>query len=327
MNEMRYLHAQMRRSLQTAGYLAAITSLLLLSGWLLLGTLGILVMLSLALGTLLASSQLPLPVLMRMKGARRLARGDGDWLVQMVRELSARAGLTEPPTVYVVPTRETQAFAASSGGLTGIAVTPSLVRHLTPDELEGVLAHEISHLASGDTKVMGAAGAMRQLTRSLATLAWLLLLLSLLSFGAIEVSLGATALLLVAPALSSLAELGLSRTREFSADLAAARLTSRPESLARALLKLEAQHGGVLQRLLGPQIVLTIPEALRTHPSTAERVRRLLDLKSTPPQHRLEPPFPAPGFRYRQVAQRPAAFAPAGALSPGRSKRWSVTIV
>jgi heat shock protein HtpX len=180
--------------------------------------------------------------------------------------------------VYLVPTRELQAFAVKSGGQSAIGITPSLLDELSPEELEGVLAHELSHLANGDTRVMATAAAMRGLTKSLASLAWLLLLFSILVPGALSVSLGAILLLSAAPMLSTLAELGLSRTREFHADLAAVALTGRPESLARALFKLEQHQTGLLRRLVGRGAALELPEGLRTHPATSERIRRLMAL-------------------------------------------------
>ncbi len=158
---------------------------------------------------------------------------------------------------------------------------------------------------------------MRGLTRSLASLASLLLLVSLLSLGAFQVSLGATLILLVAPLFSYLAELGLSRTREFSADLAAARLTGKPLSLANALTKLEKQQSGLLRMLLDTTMVVAIPEALRTHPSTRERVRRLVELSHD---------------ELQQERRRPTGPMPLAVVPPRRypsdddRTRWSVTM-
>jgi heat shock protein HtpX len=200
---------------------------------------------------------------------------------------------------------------------------------LAEDELEGVLAHEISHVASGDMRVMNAARAMRSLTRSLASVAWFLLLLSLLTLGALQISVSAMLLMASAPLLSYLAELGLSRTREFGADLAAARLTGRPTALARALVKLERHHRGLLARLLGGNVTLNLPTALRTHPLTEARVRRLLALgPDSPPISRSGAPplasdrVAAPDFS-PQLLANPAH----GAHSPGRTTRWSVTMI
>jgi heat shock protein HtpX len=309
MNRATLLQARVRSVAVTAAYLGVLSGLLMLSGYLFLGSLGVLMMLALTFATLLASGRLSLNVVMRMRGARPLHAGEADSLPAVVARLARAAGLQNPPQLYLVPARELQAFAVMSGGQTAIGISPSLLRELSPDELEGVLAHELSHLANGDTRVMAVAAAMRGLTRSLASLAWLLLLVSVLVPSALSVSLGAMVLFLAAPMLSYLAELGLSRTREFNADLAAAQLTGRPESLARALLKLEQHQRGLLRLLVGRAVVLRIPEALRTHPSTAERIRRLLELRERPPSVGSGPP--------RAPLPQPSA----------RSVRWSVTMI
>lgn len=308
MNRANLLRARVRSVAVTAGYLSVLSGLLMLSGYLFLGSLGVLAMLAFTFATLLASGRLSVGVVMRMRGARPTYGGEADSLLAMVARLARAAGLQTPPELYLVPARELQAFAVMSGGQMAIGVSPSLVRELSPDELEGVLAHELSHLANGDTRVMAAAVAMRGLTRSLASLAWLLLLVSALVPSALSVSLGAMLLFLAAPVLSYLAELGLSRTREFNADLAAVQLTGRPESLARALLKLEEHQSGLLGQLIGRARVLRIPEALRTHPSTAERIRRLLAFRELPPSVGGDPP--------RGPLAQPSA----------RSMRWSVTM-
>ena len=319
MNEMRYFHARLQRGAQTLAYLAALSGLLMLSGWLMLGGLGVAMMLALTAVALLASSQLPVAMVMRLRGARPLEWGEGQSLERLVQRLAGLAGLEQRPAIYVLPSAELQAFAVSSGGQAAIGVTPSLVRSLRPEELEGVLAHEISHLTAGDLRVMGAATAMRSLTRSLASVAWVLLALSLLTLGAIQVSLSATLVLGITPLLSYLAELGLSRTREFSADLAAARLTGRPGALASALVKLERQQAGLIRRLLGARPLLQLPEALRTHPPTKERVQRLLELQG----------LDSPSRGSAMAIQTPSPSYPVRSHHPsdGRRTRLSVMMV
>ena len=102
-------------------------------------------------------------------------------------------------------------------------------------------------------------------------------------------------LLIIAPTVSSLVQLALSRTREYNADLGAAELTGDPEALASALKKMDHFHGNWLKRMLRPGYQ-KLPEAslLRTHPPTAERIRRLLGMRDNLPDHgRLEPrPLP-----------------------------------
>ena len=85
------------------------------------------------------------------------------------------------------------------------------------------------------------------------------------------------ALLLGAPLASGLLQLGLSRAREYEADKRAVELTGDPHGLASALLRMERQSRGLLQRLLGPRARVPDLPLLKTHPDTEDRVRRLLD--------------------------------------------------
>ncbi len=146
MNQTRYLQARAQHGLTTLGYLAVLVLLLLLSGWLMLGSFGLTMMLLLGGAAWVANTRLPVAMILRLRGARRLALGEAEGLERMVASLAARAGVTDPVALYALPSRELQAFALTSGGHAAIAVTPELVRSLTADELEGVLAHEVSHL-------------------------------------------------------------------------------------------------------------------------------------------------------------------------------------
>ncbi|RMG33662.1 MAG: peptidase M48, partial [Gammaproteobacteria bacterium] len=87
-------------------------------------------------------------------------------------------------------------------------------------------------------------------------------------------------LLIFAPTLSALAQLALSRTREFDADLNAARLTGDPDGLASALAKIEQLQGNWMERIFLPGRRVPEPSLLRTHPETSERIRRLMELKA-----------------------------------------------
>jgi len=86
-------------------------------------------------------------------------------------------------------------------------------------------------------------------------------------------------LLIFAPNLSALAQLALSRTREYDADLNGVRLTGDPEGLARALAKIDRMQGGGLEQIFLPGRRVPEPSIWRTHPQTEERIARLMALK------------------------------------------------
>jgi heat shock protein HtpX len=107
----------------------------------------------------------------------------------------------------------------------------------------------------------------------------LLLNLPLILVSQVTISWGAILLLILAPNLSALTQLALSRNREYDADLNAARLTGSPEGLARALARIERVQGGWPGRVFVPGRRVPESSLLRTHPETEERITRLTALK------------------------------------------------
>ena len=290
--------------LQTALLVLTLLGIAAVAGSLLLGDGGLWLALAAAGFTLLlepaAASGL------RLYGARPLYPDEAPDLWAVLRELAARAGLPAVPVPHYVPSGVVNAFATGSKHHAAIALTDGLLRSLTPRELTGVLGHEIAHIANEDLRVMGLADSISRLTHLLALLGQLAIVLSLpaLLLGVAEVNWPALLLLAVAPQLALLAQLGLSRVREFDADRLAAELTGDPHGLASALAKIERVSRSWRAWLL-PGWGNPEPSWLRTHPATAERIERLLELAPPPAM----PPFPS------------ARFVPEVTVSP-RPPRW-----
>ncbi len=154
----------------------------------------------------------------------------------LLRELPARAGLPATPVPHYVPSAVVNAFATGSKQEASIALTDGLLRSLSPRELAGVFAHEVAHIANEDLRVMGLADSVSRLTCLLALMGQIAILLSLpaLLVGAAEVYWPGLLLLAASPQLALLAQLGLSRVREFDADRLAAELTGDPQAGVRA---------------------------------------------------------------------------------------------
>jgi len=150
-----------------------------------------------------------------------------------------------------------------------------------------VLAHEVSHIRNNDMLVMSIADLISRLTSLLSLFGQFLLLLNLPLILLTNVSINwfAIFLLVFAPNLSSLAQLGLSRVREYNADLGAARLTADPRGLASALVKIGQYSGSFFEKIMMPSRRIPVPSLLRTHPLTEDRVQRLmaLDPAAIPP--------------------------------------------
>ena len=216
-----------------------------------------------------------------------------------MEELSRRAELPAAPAVYVIPSMTLNAFATGTPDKAVIGITEGLLRRLSLRELAGVLAHELSHVRNNDLAVMSLADVMTRFTQA-----------PVLSGGVpgdlqpAGVAAGrfrharssALLLLYLAPTIGSLLQLGLSRTREYDADLEGARLTGDPRGLASALEKLERYQGSFWEDLMFPVPSRRIPQPslLRSHPPTDQRVARLLALENremAPPIEVVEEPM------------------------------------
>lgn len=292
--------------LQTALLVLTLPGIAAVAGSLLLGDGGLWLALAAAGFTLLLEPAAASGLTLRLYGARPLHPDEAPDLWAVLRELAARAGLPAVPVPHYVPSGVVNAFATGSKHHAAIALTDGLLRSLTPRELTGVLGHEIAHIANEDLRVMGLADSISRLTHLLALLGQLAIVLSLpaLLLGVTEVNWPALLLLAVAPQLALLAQLGLSRVREFDADRLAAELTGDPHGLASALAKIERVSRSWRAWLL-PGWGNPEPSWLRTHPATAERIERLLELAPPPAM----PPFPS------------ARFVPEVTVSP-RPPRW-----
>lgn len=276
-------HARSNR-LQSLLLLVSMGGFTALVGWLLWGRDGLVAVLVSVTLLLLFNPALSPRLLMRMYGARPLDRATAPELVAAVEELARRAGLPRPPGLYYIPSNIINAFSAGRGEEAIVALSEGLLRTLNRRELLAVLAHEISHIRADDTWVMGVADLFSRLTSVLSLFGQLLLLINLplLLFTGVQINWLAILLLVMAPGLSVLAQLGLSRTREYDADLNAVRLTGDGEALASALLKIDRYTGPFLEQILWPGRGLPEPSWLRTHPPTEERVRRILALQPPP---------------------------------------------
>ena len=292
--------------LQTVLLVLTLLGIAAVAGSLLLGDGGLWLALAAAGFTLLLEPAAASGLTLRLYGARPLYPDEAPDLWAVLRELAARAGLPAVPVPHYVPSGVVNAFATGSKHHAAIALTDGLLRSLTPRELTGVLGHEIAHIANEDLRVMGLADSISRLTHLLALLGQLAIVLSLpaLLLGVAEVNWPALLLLAVAPQLALLAQLGLSRVREFDADRLAAELTGDPHGLASALAKIERVSRSWRAWLL-PGWGNPEPSWLRTHPATAERIERLLELAPPPAM----PPFPS------------ARFVPEVTVSP-RPPRW-----
>lgn len=287
----RFAAQRLRNALQHLLLLAGLALLLAIPGYLLAGSFGVIWAFGLVALTLYLSGRLPPRLALARTRAGLLRRHQAPELYRVLDLLYRRAGLGGEPQLFLVPTADLNAFAVGDAREGGIAITAGLTRTLDLHQLAGVLAHEVSHLRHGDTRVMSMAATMTRLTIWGAFLVQLGLVLMLPMVLAGELRMPWLELLLVAfaPSTSTLLQLALSRNREFTADLEAAALTRDPASLAAALQVLERHQGLWLTSLLLGQKPPGWFQLLQTHPPTEERIRRLLALAEQQPPRRPSP--------------------------------------
>lgn len=280
MNESVRRRHRLSNGVQSLMLVVGMATLLGTLGWIVAGGTGMLWAISGGVVLVLLSPRLSPRLLVRRYRARLLEPNEAPELFQLVRSLATGANLSKTPTIYYIPSPLVNAFAVGGRTDAVVAVTDGILRRLSSRELAGVLAHEMSHIQHNDMWVMGLADLMGRMTSIFSTLGQLLILLNLplLLFSSYHISWLAIIALVLAPALSAVLQLALSRSREFAADLGAVRLTRDPQGLASALAKLSHYEGSWIEQILMPGRRLPEPSLLRTHPPTRERVRRLLEL-------------------------------------------------
>lgn len=283
LNRSQWFRHSWQNRLNTVMLLTFLGGYMLLLGWMIWGSATLVWLLAATAGLLLLAPTGSPHLLMKLSGARLLSRQLAPDIHQMVERLAQRADLGKTPLLYYLPTQQPNALAIGSRDEPIIGISNGLLRLLNQRELAGVLAHEISHLRNGDMRVMQLAELAARLTRVLSLFGQVLLLLNLplLLFTDQIINWGPVLILIFAPQISTLVQLGLSRVREFNADLGAAALTDDPQGLASALQKIERHSNSFIRRLLP---IASLPHWLRTHPPTRERVKRLLELSGQAPE-------------------------------------------
>lgn len=279
----------MTSRLKTLVLLAALTGLIMLVGGLVGGQTGLVVAFVFALVMNLGSYWFSDKIVLSMYRARPLAPSEAPLIHKMVEELAHNAGIPKP-RIFVVPEQAPNAFATGRNpNVAVVAVTEGILRILRPEELRGVLAHEIAHIANRDILIQGVAAVLASVIMFLANMA---------QFAAIfgggrdrEGGGNVVAMLLtamLAPIAATLIQMGISRSREYLADESGARYSGTPEALASALGKLQSAASQVhMQRenastahmfIVNPLSGRSLAGLFSTHPPVEERIARLMSM-------------------------------------------------
>ena len=272
--------------LKTAILMAAITALFMLIGAYVGGRQGMVIALLVALGLNFFSYWFSDKLVLKMYDAREVDETSAPQFYRMVAELVQRAGLPMP-RVYVIDEAAPNAFATGRNPEhAAVAATTGIMQVLSANELRAVMAHELTHVAHRDILISTISATMAGAISMLANFA--------VFFGGRDSEgrpanpIAGLAVALLAPLAASLIQLAISRAREFEADRGGAELSGDPRSLASALEKIQAYARGtpLLAAERNPQTAQMmivnplhgggVASLFSTHPSTEERVARLL---------------------------------------------------
>ncbi len=273
---------------KTAVLLATLSALLILIGGAVGGQAGLIIAFGFAVVMNFSSYWFSDRIVLRMYHAKEV---DGDHpLYRLVERLALKAGLPMPK-VYLIPTESPNAFATGRDPAhASVAATQGILALLTEEELTGVMAHELAHVSNRDILIQSIAATIGAAIMMLASMArWA----AIFGVGGRDengrgnmLTLLVTAL--VAPLAAMIIQAAISRSREYAADAAGARIAGDGQGLAAALNKIEAAvrrapldanpataHLFIMAPLSGGRGLRSL---FSTHPPTEERVRRLTSI-------------------------------------------------
>ena len=228
-------------------------------------------------------------IVLRMYGAQEITRSENPAFYDMVERLAGRANLPMPK-VYIIPDQSPNAFATGRNpSHAAVAATEGILRILSPEELEGVMAHELGHVKNRDilisTIAATFAGAISMIGSMLQWGAMLGAGRDDEEGGGLGGLVGSLAMAILAPIMAMLIQMAVSRSREYLADATGAEICGKPRALASALGRLQnashqipmhdatpaTAHMFIVNPLTGGGMM----SLFSTHPPMEERIARL----------------------------------------------------
>lgn len=277
---------------KTAMLFALLSGIIIVLGGICGGQTGIVIALCLALVMNIGSYWYSDKMVLRMYNARELSPEEAPQLFDMVQDLARNAQIPMP-RICVVPEEAPNAFATGRNPENSVvAVTQGILRLLSADELKGVLAHEIAHIAHRDILIQTIAGVMASAIVSIAHFMQFAAFFggSTDENGNRTNPLTALLLALLAPVAASLIQLAISRSREYLADAGGAQFCRHPLALASALEKLQSWNQQIPMQQGTPATAemfivaplfnaSTFANLFSTHPDIQDRIARLRQMR------------------------------------------------
>lgn len=272
---------------KTAILLSALTSILLVMGYFLGGTFGLIFMLGISIVFNFVSYFFSDKIALTFNRARQINEQEYPEIFLVTNDLSKKMGIPMP-RLYVTDSPQPNAFATGRNpNNSAVCLTTGIISKLPEDELSGVIAHELAHIKNRDVLIATIAAVIAGAIASIT---------DLLMFNAIFGSndeesanpLVTILLMIFAPLIATILQLSISRNREYLADATAAKYTRNPKALANALIRIQSevqlnpmQVNSAMASLYfqNPFNFRGISELFSTHPATEKRVEALLNLK------------------------------------------------
>jgi heat shock protein HtpX len=277
----------MSNVLKTGLLLGVLTALLVLAGQAIAGERGMIIAFVFAAIMNFVSYWFSDKLVLAMYGAQPVDEAQAPRLHAIVRRLATRAQIPMP-RIYIIPSDTPNAFATGRNPQhAAVAVTEGITRILDEDELEGVLAHELSHVTNRDVLISTIAATLAGAITYLAHMAQWAAIFGGRSRDDEEGGSNPLVMILfaiLAPIAAMLVQFAVSRSREFQADASGARLAGRTYGLAKALEKIEvaarveplpATPATAHLFIVNPLTGQSFARLFSTHPPTEERIARL----------------------------------------------------
>ena len=276
---------------KTALLLGALTAMLVLIGGAIGGQQGMIIAFMLALGMNFFSYWFSDKMVLAMYRAQPIDEASAPTVHRIVRRLATRAGMPMP-RIYMIPTDTPNAFATGRNpDHAVVAVTEGIMRILDEEELEGVLAHELSHVKNRDVLISTIAATLAGAITYLAHMAQWSAMFGGRSRDDEEGGvnpIAAIAMAILAPIAALLVQMAVSRAREYQADATGARMVGKSWGLAKALEKLQMAQQVVPMDaspatahlfIVNPLTGRSLMNLFSTHPPLEERIARLRALR------------------------------------------------
>ncbi|MGE3830508.1 MAG: zinc metalloprotease HtpX [Parvibaculaceae bacterium] len=270
--------------MRTGILLAGLTALFLALGYLIGREAGMFIALAVSLGMNFFAYWGADKMVLSMHGARQIDRSAAPEFYDMIARLAQRAGLPMPK-VFIMDNPQPNAFATGRNPQNAaVAATTGLLSSLSYDEIEGVMAHELTHVRNRDTLIMTVTATLAGAISMLGNFAFL--------FGGRDRNnplgpIGTIAMIILAPLAAMLVQMAISRTREYSADRGGAEISGKPMALAAALQRIsnaahrvenpsaEANPATAHLFIINPLSGQRMDNLFSTHPATENRIAAL----------------------------------------------------